>query len=308
MSKGDIRHLVLGVVVILALIITISSFSWDDSNSNSLDSIPRMEQDEEFTLEDMTTFVEDDFTKEEDIGVDSKLNITELLKQKIAERNGVNESDSEILLKELLDQDRENEKKAALAIQSSSVVEKKLSYDELLEIERAAIDKAYEDDYYKEEEEEQETEKITFRAAVYQTQFVIPGQRLDLMTTQEFIYNKMRFKKGMRFYAVVDINESRVMLDINNIAHIPLSVEVRDVADGRIGLYSERAVELWGIYQQRLKEEANEDITSELSNAVSLPVISSSIEVLGNFFASKKGKKAKRIKIDNDSQFILTIL
>ena len=228
------------------------------------------------------------------------------VKQGLSEYDTDNENE---MFLEQIQEESEKEEAKQLAIQRSFVQtkkpKKKLSYQEALAKARAEY---FETDNEEEEKENNITEKVVFRASVFRTQYLVPGERVDLMTSQEFVYNNMRFKKGMRFYAIVDIQETRVLFDINNIAHIPLKAEARDITDGRIGLYSKRAAELWGIYQDKLKEEARNDASREMANTVNMPVISSSIQILSNFFTTKKGRKSKKLKIDNNSQLIITIL
>ena len=214
---------------------------------------------------------------------------------------------------EQLQKDMEKDEANQLAAQRSFVhkskKEDKLSYQEALAKAREEYFETGKNEEEREKEGKKElSEKVVFRASVFRTQYLVPGERVDLMTSQEFIYNNMRFKKGMRFYATIDIQETRVLFDIDNIAHIPLKVEARDITDGRIGLYSKRAAELWSIYQEKLKEEAKNDATGEIANTVNIPVISSSIQILSNFFTTKKGRKSKKLKIDNNSQLIITIL
>lgn len=149
--------------------------------------------------------------------------------------------------------------------------------------------------------------KISFVGAVYKTQKLLPGQRINLVTKEEFIYKNKRFKKGFRFNGFIRIEEYRVLFEINSISKIPINVEVRDT-DNEIGIYSEKAIDLWNLYTEEMSKETTSTVVGDVAESLPIPILSNSVSSLAQFFNSKRAKKAKPLTIRNDTQLFITIL
>ena len=148
-----------------------------------------------------------------------------------------------------------------------------------------------------------ETQKT--RIAIFRDQFLLPGQLAELVLTKDFTYNNKLFKKGTPVYGYININKSRVLFDIKNIAHQPLNIEVRDIRDGLIGMYSNRAGELWKKYEAEGINDATDGITSDIT---SNGILSNSIDVVSKFFQKKRLNKNDYIMLLNDQELIVTII
>lgn len=142
------------------------------------------------------------------------------------------------------------------------------------------------------------------RIAIFRDQFLLPGQLAELVLTKDFTYNNKLFKKGTPVYGYININKSRVLFDIKNIAHQPLNIEVRDIRDGLIGMYSNRAGELWKKYEAEGINDATDGVTSDLT---SNGILSNSIDVVSKFFQKKRLNKNDYIMLLNDQELIVTI-
>ena len=149
-------------------------------------------------------------------------------------------------------------------------------------------------------------EKIntTFRATIYQDQFVLPSDRITLLLTDDFIYNNQLFKKNTFIYSVITIRKARVLIDITNINHIPVEFSGVDMIDGNIGLYSKRAGELWAEFEQESQEATSKDTSKEIVNELDLSVGSGAINAFQSFFTKKKLKKREKILLINNHELI----
>ncbi len=153
-----------------------------------------------------------------------------------------------------------------------------------------------------------ENNVIETRAAIFRDQFKLPGELVELVLTKDFNYNGNLFKKGTLLYADMNINQTRVLFDISNIAHQPIKLEVRDIRDGRIGMYSTRAGELWDDYQRDAMNEATNEASNEVTGNATTRILNGSINALSNFFQRKRLRQSEKILLLNDQELIIHIL
>lgn len=151
------------------------------------------------------------------------------------------------------------------------------------------------------------TGNIEFRCAVYRDQFILPGDRVTLILTEPLVYKGNVFEKNTFIYAVANINRSRVLLDITNINHVPVFLYAKDIQDGRDGLYSKRAGELWREFKQERQTDAVDDALEESTRDINVPLVGNAIRAFGNFFSRKKYREGDKIPLFNDRELILTI-
>lgn len=146
--------------------------------------------------------------------------------------------------------------------------------------------------------------QIETRVAIFRDQFLLPGELAELVLTEDFTYNNKLFKKGTPVYGYININKSRVLFDIKNIAHQPLDIEVRDIRDGLIGMYSSRAGELWKKYETEGVNDATDDVSENITNN---RILSNSIDAISSFFKKKRLNNNDKIMLLNDQQLIVYI-
>lgn len=146
---------------------------------------------------------------------------------------------------------------------------------------------------------------VSFRAAVYQDQFILPGDQVELILTEEGRYNGKILPRNTIVYALASINKNRVLLEATNINHVPIDLHVTDLADGMTGIRSQRAGELWTQSSGQLQTDAYRDIASEASQE-SGRIARGVMRSLGDFFRKKKLGRKDKILLVNDHQIILT--
>ncbi|PIB39068.1 conjugative transposon protein TraM [Maribacter sp. 4G9] len=148
-------------------------------------------------------------------------------------------------------------------------------------------------------------QKIETRAAIFRDQFRLPGELVEMVLTKSFRHGGKTFEKGTPIYADLNINKSRVLFEITNIAHVPLKVEVRDIRDGRIGMYSTRAGELWKRYEAEAINRTAQSVGDEITTN---RILSSSIDAISGFFQKKRLKENEKILLLNDQELIVYII
>ena len=148
---------------------------------------------------------------------------------------------------------------------------------------------------------------ISFRASIYEDQAVLPGNRITLMLIEDFVYKNKLFEKNTLIFSIININKSRVLIDITNINHVPVEFHAIDLIDGNIGLYSKRAGELWAEFEAEAQKEAAKDTTDEVVKELNMRVGSGAINALQSFFSKKKIKNKEKILLINNHELIFKI-
>lgn len=145
---------------------------------------------------------------------------------------------------------------------------------------------------------------ISYRATVYGDQFILPNENVRLLLMEDMVLGKKRFKKNTFVYAMASIKENRVFLDIDNIEHHPVSLSVRDFNDGREGIYSTRAGELWREYKANASSNLLTNATDELTNG-SPDLVTDIVRGLGSFLRKKKLREKEKILLMDDYELLL---
>lgn len=146
---------------------------------------------------------------------------------------------------------------------------------------------------------------ISFRAAVYQDQFVLPGDEVELILTEEAVHNGKILPRNTIVFALASINKNRVLLQATNINHVPMELHAKDLVDGMTGIRSQRAGELWTQSSAEMQNDAYRDLAGEATQE-SGRLARGVIRTLGDFFRKKKLGKKDKILLVNDHQIILT--
>lgn len=146
---------------------------------------------------------------------------------------------------------------------------------------------------------------VRAKATVYRDQFIVPGSRVTLILREDLRIAEHIFPKNTFVYATVNIQGSRLLLDIANIGNYPISLRAYDQEDGRLGIYNERAGELLSEFYSDVQEGAVEDISRELSDGMDLPMTENAIRAFGKFFSNKKRKDRDEILLINGYKVFL---
>lgn len=142
-------------------------------------------------------------------------------------------------------------------------------------------------------------------ASIYHDQFILPGDRVTLILDEDFQYLGRYFPKNTFVYATANIQGSRVLLNISNIAKVPIFLKAKDLQDGIIGLYNQRAGELFQEFTADLTEQGINEGAAILTGSVDVPMADSMIRSFGNFFRKKKYKQNDRILLIDGYRLIL---
>lgn len=146
---------------------------------------------------------------------------------------------------------------------------------------------------------------IRAKATVYRDQFVVPGSRVTLILREEFRVADRIFPKNTFVYATVNIQGSRLLMDISNIGNFPITLKAYDQEDGGLGIYNERAGKLLTEFYADVEEGALGDISRDLSNGMDLPMTENAIRSFGKFFSNKKRKDRDEILLINGYKVFL---
>jgi len=146
---------------------------------------------------------------------------------------------------------------------------------------------------------------IGAKATVYRDQFVVPGSRVTLILREELRVADRIFPKNTFVYATVNIQGSRLLMDISNIGNFPIALKAYDQVDGGLGIYNERAGKLLTEFYADVEEGAVGDISRELSNGIDLPMTENAIRAFGKFFSNKKRKDRDEILLINGYKVFL---
>ena len=147
---------------------------------------------------------------------------------------------------------------------------------------------------------------LEFQASIYRDQFILPGDRVILILNNPITYKGNVFKKNTFIYAMASIQGSRVMLDVSNIDHVPVGLQGKDIADGNLGMYSERAGALWREFQADSQNEGMNQASREIAEQTNSLVLGTVITSFGRFFRKKKYRERDKILLVNNDKLILS--
>jgi len=150
-------------------------------------------------------------------------------------------------------------------------------------------------------------ESKPYKIAIFMDQYVLPDDLVELRLMEQIEYNNKTFQKGTPIYAYITIKNNRILFDIANISHVPMEIEVRDLRDGRIGMHSSRAGELWKLYQDQAKNETQDGIVEVATEEVRSGILRKGIESLSSFFKRKRIRQRDKILLIDDHQLMLKI-
>ncbi|PRX56256.1 conjugative transposon protein TraM [Flagellimonas meridianipacifica] len=189
--------------------------------------------------------------------------------------------------------------------QKQRLVEQRLAYREMLQ---EGKEKIVGSTGYAPSKNDRRTDKINtssvFRAAVYRDQFILPGDNVELILLEDMVLGGKFFKKNTFIYALASIQGNRVLLDIDNINHVPVQVTVKDYRDGREGIYNKRAGELWREFSAGIGDDALQEVSNSVVND-SGGLVRDMVSEVGTFLRNKRLKQRDRILLINDHEVLL---
>jgi len=100
------------------------------------------------------------------------------------------------------------------------------------------------------------SQPINFPASIYRNQFVLPGDRVTLILKESISFKGHSFPKNTFVYATANIKGARILLEVSNIDGIQMALIAKDQQDGNIGLYSQRAGDLWSEFSLDVQDDA----------------------------------------------------
>jgi len=186
--------------------------------------------------------------------------------------------------------------------------EKRLKYREMLQKarqDRQARSQDYSAPSYVDTNNKGINSNIKVSASIYRDQFILPGNRVTLILREELKYKDIVFPKNTFVYAIANIQQSRILLEVHNIDDVQVRLKIRDVEDNRLGIYNETAGELLMEFYDNVQEETLSDVSNEFSNNVDIPMTNNAIRAFGNFFSSKKRKNRDEIPLINGHKVYL---
>jgi len=152
----------------------------------------------------------------------------------------------------------------------------------------------------------QGTNVLEFRVSVHRDQFILPSDRVTLILDNPISYKGNTFPKNTFIYATANIQGSRVLLNVTNIDHVPISLEAKDENDGNLGLHSDRAGELWREFYSNSQANGVNEIENEINQNVNVPLLGPTLRAFGQFFRKRNYKERDKILLVDDAGLILT--
>lgn len=146
---------------------------------------------------------------------------------------------------------------------------------------------------------------ISFDAAIYRDQFILPGNRVTLILREDVLYNGKHFPKNTFVYAIANIQSSRVLLDVSNVNNIRLPLKAIDQEDGMVGLHNERAGELLLEFEADARQQGVNELSEAVGDVVEIPLGKNLVRSFGNFFQKKKYKQQDKILLVNGDRVFL---
>lgn len=208
--------------------------------------------------------------------------------------------------KRSMSMDREKRPEMTADEKKQQFVENRLAYREkLLEGKEKMIGDSQNNQRYSPPEAVMDIKKsISYRATVYGDQFILPNENVRLLLMEDMVYANKSFAKNTFIYAMATIKENRVYLDIDNVEHHPVNLSVKDFNDGREGIYSTRAGELWREYKANASSNLLTGATEELTSG-SPDLVTDIARGLGSFFRKKKLREKEKILLIDDYELLL---
>lgn len=150
------------------------------------------------------------------------------------------------------------------------------------------------------------TKSILINAAIYRDQFILPGNRVTLILKEDIQLNGRSFPKNTFVYATANIQGSRILLEVSNLANMPIVLMAIDQEDGMVGLHNERAGELLAEFKADIQNQGIHELSTSVGETVDIPLAQNLIRSFGTFFRKNKYKQRDKILLVNGDRVFLT--
>ncbi|MCM4166594.1 hypothetical protein KCTC52924_03534 [Arenibacter antarcticus] len=190
----------------------------------------------------------------------------------------------------------------------TTATQEKLEYRNLL-IQARDQRQARSQDYsapYTEPSTTTNSDPISFDAAIYRDQFILPGNRVTLILKDDIHFKGRRFSKNTFVFATANVQGSRVLLEITNIDNTAMALTAIDQEDGMIGLHNERAGQLLQEFKADIQQQGVKELSEAVGEAIEIPLAQNLLRSFGNFFHKKKYKQRDKILLVNGDRVFLT--
>lgn len=158
---------------------------------------------------------------------------------------------------------------------------------------------------YSETTVELPVETIRLNAAIYRDQFVLPGNRVALILTENAYYKGNTLLKNTFVYAICNVQGSRVLLEIESIKNLRLPLMAMDEEDKMAGLHNVRAGELLREFNADVHQQGINEISEAAGESLETPLARNLIRSFGNFFKKKRYKQKDKILLVNGDRVFL---
>lgn len=318
--------IVIGVLSALVLFVSASFVFKSDKKDDDFVSFENEVKDEGFSYEDLM-----ESQKGNSFEIDNNIEYSNYEEQKeeqpITEDDIYGNENSELALemqRKILEAEAERIKKASLQQQSNQnygsqkyvnqttsniPIKKELSKEEkyLQYLERLEKEQENVNPNVNVGQNKKNKGRLVLNATIYDDQYVLPGDRLDLVLSKDAVVRGKKFTRGTPIYAYISISENRVLLEIKNIQGHILPIKAHDPEDYLEGLYSTRAGELWKEFKQSQKDKANKEAEESVIKKTKSQILGAAINDLAGFFKKLRLKKERKILLANDHKVLLYI-
>lgn len=160
---------------------------------------------------------------------------------------------------------------------------------------------------YKPSSSETYAAPISFAAAIYRDQFILPGNRVTLILKEDVNFKGKRFLKNTFVYATSNVQGSRVLLEVTNIDNARMALTAVDQEDGMVGLHNERAGQLMQEFKADVQQQGVNELAQAVGESVETPLARNLVRSFGNFFSKKKYKQKDKILLVNGDRVFLKL-
>lgn len=135
---------------------------------------------------------------------------------------------------------------------------------------------------------------LVVSAVVHRTQTVRANDRLEFHTSEEVIIQGDTIPRNTVIFGIVGFQPNRMVLDIRNIDHIPVSLRAYDYRDGLEGLYIQNS------FRAELSRELMDDVVDDI-NVPGVP----QVKGLKNIF--KRSNRKVRATVNKNYKILLKL-
>jgi len=142
--------------------------------------------------------------------------------------------------------------------------------------------------------DEDDRNEMVILAMVHRTQTVRANDRLEFRLLEEVVIDGKVVPEGTIVFGIVGFRPNRMVLDIGNIEHIPVSLRAYDYRDGREGLYIKNS----------FRAELSREVVDDVVDGINVPGVPQ-VKGLKNIF--KRSNRQVRATVNKNYKILLKI-